>query len=102
MPRETDVRGTSRAVAPTLSHTLTELRRLVRGSRRSARIPEVAPLIARLIGSCRTLAIERRPAGIAVRLQPADELSGEGLLTCVIHDAPRDLTAHSIRASGGR
>ena len=77
----------SRVAAATLTHTLSELRRLVRGSRRSARIPEVAPLIARLIGNCRTLAVERRPAGLAVRLQLADDLSGEGLLTCVIHDA---------------
>ena len=77
----------SRVAAATLTHTLTELRRLVRGSRRSARIPEVAPLIARLIGSCSTLAIERRPAGLAVRLQLPDELSGKALLTCVIHDA---------------
>jgi DNA-binding CsgD family transcriptional regulator len=77
----------SRVAAATLTHALTDLRRLVRASGRSARIPEAAPLIARLIGNCRTLAIERRPAGIAVRLQLADQLSGEGLLTCVIHDA---------------
>ena len=77
----------SRVVAATLTHTLRELRRLVRGSRRSARHPEVAPLIARLVGSCRTLAIERRPAGSAIRLQLADEPAGECLLTCVIHDS---------------
>jgi DNA-binding CsgD family transcriptional regulator len=77
----------ARVAAATFTHTLTELRRLVRASRRPDRIPEAAPLIARLVGSCRTLAIERRPAGIAVRLQLADEPSGECLLTCVIHDA---------------
>jgi DNA-binding CsgD family transcriptional regulator len=77
----------ARVTAPTLTHTVTEIRRLLRASRRSARILEAAPLIARLIGNCRTLGIERRPAGIAVRLQLADEPSGECLLTCIIHDA---------------
>ena len=93
----------SRVAAATLTHTLTELRRLVRGSRRSARIPEVAPLIARLIGSCTTLAIERRLAGIAIRMQLTDEVSGQGLLTCVLHDAPEiSPLTHSERAVADR
>ena len=50
-------------------------------------MPEAASLIARLLGACRTLAIERRTAGIAVRLQPSDAPPGECLLTCLVHDA---------------
>ncbi len=93
----------ARVATATLTHTLTELRRLLRAARRSTRVPEAAPLIARLLGNCRTLAIERRPAGIAVRLQLADEPPGECLLTCVIHDAPEvPLLTESERAVAGQ
>jgi|SRR5688572_28239065 DNA-binding CsgD family transcriptional regulator len=72
----------------TLEQTLNELRRIARGlQRRSARMPEAAPLIARILGNCRTVAIEKRASGIAIRLQVADEAAGECQLTCVIHDA---------------
>ena len=72
----------------TLDHTLKELRRIAHGlPRRPARLPEAAPLIARLLGSCRTLAIEKRVSGIAIRLQAADEATDSCLLTCVIHEA---------------
>ena len=73
----------SRVAAATLTHTLTELRRL--------------------IGSCTTLAIERRLAGIAIRMQLTDEVSGQGLLTCVLHDAPEiSPLTHSERAVADR
>jgi len=72
----------------TLDQTLNELRRIARGlQRRPARTPEAAPLIAHVLGNCRTLAIEKRASGIAIRLQVADETAGDCLLTCVIHDA---------------
>jgi len=68
--------------------TLKELRRIARGSqRRPARMPEAAPLIVRLLENCRTLAIEKRANGIAIRLQADDEAGGNCLLTCVIHEA---------------
>jgi DNA-binding CsgD family transcriptional regulator len=75
----------------TLDQTLKELRRIARGlQRRPARMPEAAPLIARLLGSCRTLAIEKRANGIHT---PAggDEAAGDCLLTCVIHEAADSL-----------
>jgi len=50
-------------------------------------MPEAVPLIARLLGSCRTVAIEKRANGIAIRLQAGDEADGDCLLTCVIHEA---------------
>ena len=72
----------------TLDQTLKELRRIARGlQRRPARMPEAVPLIARLLGSCRTVAIEKRANGIAIRLQAGDEADGDCLLTCVIHEA---------------
>jgi len=72
----------------TLDQTLKELRRIARGlPRRPVRTPEAAPLIVRLLGSCRTLAIEKRASGIAIRLQAADEATDSCLLTCVIHEA---------------
>jgi len=75
-----------------LDQTLKELRRISRGlHRRPARMPEAAPLIARLLGSCRTLAIEKRANGIAIRLQAGDEAAGDCLLTCVIHEAADSL-----------
>jgi DNA-binding CsgD family transcriptional regulator len=66
---------------------LHEIRRLARGAqRRVTRLPEVAPLIARMLAHCQTVAIERRAAGIAIRLQVKNETEGESRLTCVIHD----------------
>jgi len=74
---------------------LHEIRRLARGAqRRVARLPEVAPLIARVLAHCQTVAIERRTAGIAIRLQVMNETGGESRLTCVIHEEdPLPLTS---------
>ena len=72
----------------TASQALQELRRIARGlPRRPSRIPEAAPIIARVLGSCRTVAIERRADGIAIRLQATDDPADNYLLTCVVHDA---------------
>jgi DNA-binding CsgD family transcriptional regulator len=76
------------ALTTTISHALAELRRLARSApRRAARPMEIAPLIARVIASCRTLAIENRAGGVAVRLQLGDG-SNDCRMTCVIHDVP--------------
>jgi DNA-binding CsgD family transcriptional regulator len=70
----------------TVTDALLELRRLARASqRRSARLPELAPLIAQVLADCQTLAIEKRPAGITIRLQYRSAGDGERHLTCVIH-----------------
>jgi DNA-binding NarL/FixJ family response regulator len=66
--------------------TLVEIRRLARGAqRRVARPPEVAPLIARLLANCQTVAIEKRPAGIAFILQFTNEKKPDCKLTCLLH-----------------
>jgi DNA-binding CsgD family transcriptional regulator len=73
------------ATPKTLNETLAELRAC--GSkrlRRSARVPDAAPLIARLLGSCRTLAVEDRAHGLAFRLQGATD-SASFSMTCVLH-----------------
>ncbi|HYJ40962.1 MAG TPA: helix-turn-helix transcriptional regulator [Steroidobacteraceae bacterium] len=72
--------------AKTLTQVLAELRscggtRL----RRSARIPDAAPLIARLVGPCRTLAVEERAHGLAFRLQGATDSAAPFTFTCVLH-----------------
>ena len=72
--------------ARTLNQTLAELRAC--GStrlRRSARIPDAAPLIARLLGVCRTLTVEERAHGLAFRLQGATESAAAFSFTCVLH-----------------
>ena len=75
----------------TASQHLAQLRRLARqAQRRVARLPEAAPLIARVIGCCRTLGIERRSAGLAVRLQLVDD-AGECLPPRVIHDSAESM-----------
>jgi len=56
--------------------------------RRADRTPEVAPLIARLLAPCRTLAVEERASGLAFRLQGITEHAVEFSLTCVLHHAP--------------
>jgi DNA-binding CsgD family transcriptional regulator len=72
--------------AKTLSQTLTELRSCG-GSRlrRSARIPDAAPLIARLLGACKTLAMEERAHGLAFRLQGTTDSTDAFTITCVLH-----------------
>jgi DNA-binding NarL/FixJ family response regulator len=53
--------------------------------RRPMRVPEAAPLIARLLGSCRTLAVEERANGLAFRLQGTTETAATFAITCVLH-----------------
>jgi len=72
--------------AKTLTQTLAELHscggtRL----RRSARIPDAAPLIARLLGPCKTFAIEERLSGLAFRMQGQTDSAVPFMLTCVLH-----------------
>jgi len=53
--------------------------------RRSARIPDAAPLIARLLGCCKTLSVEERANGHAFRLQGSADLATPFSITCVLH-----------------
>ena len=71
--------------AKTLTQTLAELR-ACGGSRlrRSVRTPDAAPLIVRLLGACRTLAVEERAHGLVFRLQGTDSAAAFKL-TCVLH-----------------
>jgi DNA-binding CsgD family transcriptional regulator len=73
------------ATGKTLTQILAELR-TCGGTRlrRSARIPDAAPLIARLLGPCRTLAVEERAHGIAFRLQGSIDTTAFAI-TCVLH-----------------
>jgi len=48
------------------------------------RIPDAAPLIARLLGNCKTLAVEDRANGVAFRLQGTAD-STSFAITCVLH-----------------
>jgi len=69
----------------TLNEILVELRAC--GSkrlRRSARVPDAAPLIARLLNSCRTLAVEERVHGLAFRLQGTADTASFTMI-CVLH-----------------
>jgi DNA-binding CsgD family transcriptional regulator len=74
--------------------TLLEIRRLARlAQRRATRPPEMAPLIARLLANCQTVAIEKRPAGYAFILQFTNE-KVDCRLTCLMHgDEVLPLTA---------
>jgi DNA-binding NarL/FixJ family response regulator len=74
--------------ARTVHQALSELRRAGAARLRRAKDTEVAPLIARLLASARTIAIEERAGGIAFRLQAANG-GPEFLLTCVLHHPPR-------------
>ena len=70
----------------TLTGILAELRGF--GStraRRPVRIPEAAPLIARLLGNCKTLAVEERANGVAFRLQGTTDSATTFAITCVLH-----------------
>jgi DNA-binding NarL/FixJ family response regulator len=74
------------ATPKTLNQTLAELRSCGSArARRSARIPDAAPLIARLLGSCRTLAVEERAYGLAFRLQNTSDSAAAFTITCVLH-----------------
>jgi DNA-binding CsgD family transcriptional regulator len=78
------------ALARTLDQSLRELRRFGSARYRRARIVEVAHLLARLLASARTVAIEQRPGGAAFRLQALETQAGDGkpafTLTCLLHD----------------
>jgi DNA-binding CsgD family transcriptional regulator len=49
------------------------------------RIPEATPLIARLLGNCKTLAVEERACGLAFRLQGTTDTATPFAITCVLH-----------------
>jgi len=71
--------------ARTLDQALAELRAL--GSARlraTSPMPEVAPLLVRLLLACRTLGIEERASGIAFRVRGAAG-KGEFAITCLLH-----------------
>ena len=72
----------------TLTQILAELHSCAnKRPRRSARIPDAAPLIARLLGSCKTLAVEQRVSGVAFRLHGSGETVAPFIITCVLHSA---------------
>jgi DNA-binding NarL/FixJ family response regulator len=76
-----------------LKTTLDELRSLAHARRRRAGLAaDAAPLLARLITTCRTLAVEERSNGIAFRLESGEADSVR--LTCIVHQAtPSPLTS---------
>jgi DNA-binding CsgD family transcriptional regulator len=72
--------------AKTLTQILAELRSC--GStqlRRSARVPDAAALIARLLSACKIQAIEDRAHGLAFRLQGTTDSAAAFSITCVLH-----------------
>jgi DNA-binding CsgD family transcriptional regulator len=74
------------------SHLLAELRRLApERHRKISRGGDVVPMLTRLIGECRMLAIEERAGGIAFRLagQGDHDADPAFVITCVLHH-PRD------------
>jgi DNA-binding CsgD family transcriptional regulator len=76
--------------AKTLTQILAELRSC--GSTRlrwSARIPDAAPLIARLLSACKTQAVEDRAHGLAFRLQGTTDSATAFSITCVLHSPAR-------------
>jgi DNA-binding CsgD family transcriptional regulator len=71
-----------------LPEALRELRRLARNARRrTQRQPDAAPVIARAIADCRTIAVETRDGGVAFRLAMPGSMEGVGNFTCVWHDS---------------
>ena len=80
------------APARSLYQSLSELRRLGSARFRRVRVVEVAPVIARLLASARTIAIEERLGGIVFRLQSDEQPAPGGepafVLSCVLHHAP--------------
>ena len=74
-----------------LEFTLSELRRLVRSAqRRTPRVGETAPLLARLLQGARTVGIESRAGGMAFRLEVRGATGARCQFTCVIRDAADD------------
>jgi DNA-binding NarL/FixJ family response regulator len=74
------------ATPKTVDQLLAELRNpATMRLRRPPRIPDAAPLLARLLAHCRTLAVEERAGGIAFRLQGTTETAAAFSITCVLH-----------------
>jgi DNA-binding NarL/FixJ family response regulator len=73
-------------VARTLDQLLAELRSS-RNSRlrRPLKISDAAPLIVRLLAPCRTVAVEERAGGVAIRLQGITETAAAFSITCILH-----------------
>ena len=72
--------------AKTLNQTLAELQSFAnKRLRRSGRVSDAAPLIARLTGSCKTLAVEERVSGLAFQLQGVTDSAAPFKLTCLLH-----------------
>ncbi|HEY6123494.1 MAG TPA: helix-turn-helix transcriptional regulator [Steroidobacteraceae bacterium] len=58
--------------------------------RRQIRVPDAAPALARLLGNCKTLAVEERANGVAFRLEGATEAAVPFAMTCVLHQPADD------------
>jgi DNA-binding CsgD family transcriptional regulator len=70
----------------TLTRVLVELRACGQTRlQRPGRVPDAAPLVARLLGNCATLAVEERVNGLAFRLQGTTEAAVPFAITCVLH-----------------
>jgi DNA-binding CsgD family transcriptional regulator len=74
-----------------LPPSLAALRALAPRLRRIGRTSDAAPLLARLISTCTTVAVEPRTGGLAFRLA-GRERDVDFTLTCVLHDAPTPLS----------
>lgn len=88
------------ASPPPIDPIVRELRSLASTPRRRAvRMNDAAPLLARLVAACRTLAMEPRPNGITFRLEGGDPDAVR--LTCFLHhdDAAR-LTPTEAEVAG--
>ena len=76
----------------TLASSLAELRGVARGrQRRAPRVFDAAPLLARLIGCCRTTNVEERGSGLAFSLSGVTEHQAAFEFTCVLHAASRTM-----------
>lgn len=72
----------------TLAASLLELRSLARARpRRSARVPDAAALLARLIAGCRMSGVEERGPTLAFRLSGTTEHQTPFAFTCILHAA---------------
>jgi DNA-binding CsgD family transcriptional regulator len=72
--------------AKTLTQTLEELHTFAsKRLRRSARVPDAAPLIARLLGPCKTLAMEQRVSGVAFQFRGVTDSAAPFVITCLVH-----------------
>jgi len=72
--------------AKSLTQTLEELHTFAnRRLRRAERVPDAAPLIARLLGPCKTLAVEQRVSGVAFQLRGVTDSSAPFAITCLLH-----------------